>query len=250
MKFWDFFGKNKKQESNEPIWIECLSIDTGDWNQVFSACLGKMTAIQTACGEQVVKAQNWRVDFSRGVIRFGEQAYPLQLIGSEATSNDSWLWGWENINGLPEKLLRLADSTKAIGKRWKLDPLTMARFALDDTFNGHSLSVVTCGLADHYCYYKCPHSGGAVFVAFSGVPDSVFAPVDAQKFLSITMQCVQQFDVDHKAFVEGFLTWNSTTYDWDGKTLLAHFPQELKIAFEQAGDSLRICSLDTDTFGK
>ena len=247
MKFW---SKHKKPDQNETLWLERLPIDTGDWNQVFSTCLGKMTAIQTACGEQVVRDQNWHVDFSRGMICFGEQAYPLQLIGSEASSNDSWLWGWENINRLPESLLRLAVSTKAVGERWKLDPLTMAGFALDDTFNGHSLSVVTCGLADRYCYYRCPHSGGAVFVAFSGVPDSVFAPVDAQKFLSITMQCVQQFDVAHKAFVEGFLTWNNTHYDWDGQTLFAHFPQELKIAFEQAGDSLRICSVDTKSFGK
>ena len=247
MKFW---GKHKKTKQEETIWLEKLPIDTGDWTQVFSACLGKMTAIQTACGEQVVKDQNWRVDFSGGVLYFGDQAYSLQLIGSEASSNDSWLWGWENINGLPKSLLRLVDSTKAVGERWKLDPLTMAQFALNDTFNGHSLSVVTCGLADRHCYYRCPHSGGAVFVAFSGVPDSVFAPVDAQKFLSITMQCVQQFDVDHKAFVEGFLTWNNTHYDWDGRTLLAHFPQELKIAFEQSGDSLRICSMDFDSFGK
>ena len=176
MKFW---GKHKKQDQKEPLWLEKLPIDTGDWMQVFSACLGKMTAIQTACGEQVVRDQNWHVDFSRGMICFGEQAYPLQLIGSEASSNDSWLWGWENINRLPESLLRLAVSTKAVGERWKLDPLTMAGFALDDTFNGHSLSVVTCGLADRYCYYRCPHSGGAVFVAFSGVPGSVFAQVDA-----------------------------------------------------------------------
>ena len=247
MKFW---SKHKKPDQNETLWLERLPIDTGDWNQVFSTCLGKMTAIQTACGEQVVRDQNWHVDFSRGMICFGEQAYPLQLIGSEASSNDSWLWGWENINRLPESLLRLAVSTKAVGERWRLEALTAAGFALDDTFNGHSLSVVACGLADRYCYYRCPHSGGAVFVAFSGVPDSVFAPVDAQKFLSITMQCIQQFDVDHKAFAEGFLTWNNTNYDWDGRTLLAHFPQELKIAFEQAGDGLRICSVDTESFGK
>ena len=207
-----------------------------------------MTAIQMTCDEQVVKDQNWRVDFSRGVICFGEQAYPLQLIGSVAMSNNSWLWGWKNINGLPESLLRLANSTRAVGERWKLDTLTMAKFALDDIFNGHSLSVVACGLADRYCYYRCPHSGGAVFVAFSGVPDSVFVPVDAQKFLSITMQCVRQFDMDHKAFVEGFLAWNNTDYDWDGQTLLAHFPQELKIVFEQADNSLRICSMDTASF--
>ena len=70
------------------------------------------------------------------------------------------------------------------------------------------------------------------------------------KMTASTTQCLQQFDVDHKAFVEGFLTWNNANYDWDTQTLLSHFPQELRIVFEQAGDSLRICSMDTESFGK
>ena len=116
---------------------------------------------------------------------------------------------------------------------------------MDDTFNGHNLSIVTCGLVDKYCYYRGPHSGGAIFVAFSGVPDSVFASVDVQKFVSITTQCIQQFNIDHKIFVEGFLSWNNTKYEWDNQTLLAHFQQDLKIEFEQVNDFLRICAMNT-----
>lgn len=44
MKFW---GKDRKQDNWKNIWIEHLNIDTGNWFQVFSACLGKMIAIQT-----------------------------------------------------------------------------------------------------------------------------------------------------------------------------------------------------------
>ena len=82
MRFW---GKDRKQDNRKNIWIEHLNIDTGNWFQVFSACLGKMIAIQTACSEQVVKGQDWNVDFSEGVILFGNQKYPLQFIGSEVT---------------------------------------------------------------------------------------------------------------------------------------------------------------------
>ncbi len=241
-----FFHRNRKQE----LWIERLNIDTGNWLQVFSACLGKMMAIQTACGEQVVKGQNWNVDFSEGVILFGNQKYPLQFIGSESASSNTWLWGWENINGFPEKIIQAAMRTKEIGERWKLEPLTTAEFVLDDTFNGHNLSIVTCGLADKYCYYRGPHAGGAVFVAFSGVSDSVFAPVDVHKFISITTQCIKQFHIDHKTFVEGFLLWNDTKYEWHDQTLIAHFRQNLKIEFEHINDFLRIRSMNTVVRGK
>lgn len=242
------FGNKRKQSPEEPLWLERLPIDTGRWDQVFSACLGKMTAIQSACAEQVVGDRDWSVDFSNGVIVFGDQEYPLQLIGTESALSDTWLWGWDSVKRLPEDLLRLADRTKAAGRRWGLDPLTTASFALDDTFfNGHSMSVVACGLAERYCYYKCPHSGGAVFVAFSGVPESVFAHVEARRFLSVTMRCTEQFTLDHKAFVEGFLTWNDTPYEWNGQTLTAHFPQQVTIAFERAGGSSRICSIEAES---
>ena len=45
--------------------------------------------------------------------------------------------------------------------------------------------------------------------------DSVFASIDVLKFVSITTQCIQQFHIDHKIFVEGFLSWNNTQYEWN-----------------------------------
>ena len=71
------------------------------------------------------------------------------------------------------------------------------------------------------------------------------ASIDVLKFVSITTQCIQQFHIDHKIFVEGFLSWNNTKYEWDNQTLLAHFQQDLKIEFEQVNDFWRICAMNT-----
>lgn len=166
--------ENKKLESDQKYWIEELDVDTNNWFQVYSACLGKMVTIQNACNELVVKGQQWNIDFADGSIAFGEQKYPLQFIGSEANSDNSWLWGWENINGLSKEIIQLAENTKKAGEKWNLESLTTANFELDDTFNGHNLSIVTCGIADKYCYFRAPHDEGAVLVAFSGLPENVF----------------------------------------------------------------------------
>ena len=107
-------------DGNRNLWIERLAVDTGNWFHVFSACLGKMMAVQTACSDQVVKGQDWNIDFEEGSIRFGAQKYPLQFIGSESTESNTWLWGWENINGFSEEILRLADHTKEVGDRSSL----------------------------------------------------------------------------------------------------------------------------------
>ena len=77
-------------------------------------------------------------------------------------------------------------------------------------------------------------------MAFSGVPEEVFAPVTEQKFVALTMQCIQQFSVDHKLFVESFLLLNGTPYEWQDLTVTAHFKDDLIIEFEIVDSFWRI----------
>ena len=71
------FKKIGQQKNTEKTPLEGLTIDPSDWFQVFSACLGKMMAVQTACSEQVVKGQDWNLDIAEGFIYFGYQKYPV-----------------------------------------------------------------------------------------------------------------------------------------------------------------------------
>ena len=216
------------------------------WNEIFSANLGKIMAIQTACAKYVVKNRNWNVDFDRGIISFGEDEYPLQFLGSEANSSNTWLWAWENINGFDENIISLAREIKAKGEKLNLEALTTAEIEITDELNGHILSIVACGLADKkYCYYRCPHSGGAIFVAFDGVDERVFAPINAKDFADIVVNSIQQFPLNHKLFVESFLEWNKTKYKWQGNLIIADFKKdgELKIEFEKIENGFRIVNI-------
>lgn len=247
------FGKKAKAEVRTAessgrisIFDTAYPIDKSNWRQVYSACLGKMMVIQNACAEQVAKNRNWNVDFGKGTLAFGNDKYPVQFLGSESSYSNTWMWGWNNINGFDEKLIRLARETKKTGEAWNLEPLTTDTFELDDTFNGHNLSIVACGISrENYCYYRGPHDNGAVLMAFSGVPDSVFAPVCADDFISTVLDCIQKVSVEHKIFTESFLMWNGTKYDWKGNDLIAHFPQDVVISFEQVQDFWRIASINT-----
>ena len=216
------------------------------WNEIFSANLGKIMAIQTACAKYVVKNRNWNVDFDRGIISFGNDEYPLQFLGSEANSSNTWLWAWENINGFDENIISLAREIKAKGEKLNLEALTTAEIEITDELNGHILSIVACGLADEkYCYYRGPHSGGAIFVAFDGVDERVFAPINAKDFVDIIVRCIQQFSLNHKLFVESFLEWNKTKCEWNKNTLIADFEnsQKLEIDFEEKIELARIINI-------
>ena len=222
----------------------------GNWNDIFSANLGKMMAIQIACAEYVVKNRDWNVDFNRGIIYFGEDEYPLQFLGSEATSSNTWLWAWENINEFDDKIISLAREIKVKGEKLNLEALTTAEIDISDELNGHTLSIVACGLADKdYCYYYGSHSGGAILLAFDGVDKKVFSSVNTKGFVDITVKCIQQFSLNHKLFVESFLDWNKTRYKWQGDTIIADFGKdgELKIEFEKIENNFRIKNISLNS---
>ena len=220
------------------------------WNDVFSANLGKIMAIQTACAKYVVKNRDWNVDFDKGIIAFGNDEYPLQFLGSEANSSNTWLWAWENINGFDDKIISLAREIKAKGEKLNLEALTTAEIEITDELNGHILSIVACGLADKkYCYYRGPHSGGAIFVAFDGVDEKVFSSVSAKDFVDITIKCIQQFSLNHKIFVESFLEWNKTKYKLQGDIIIADFEKDgkLMIELEKIENSFRIKNISLNS---
>ena len=220
------------------------------WNDIFSANLGKMMAIQIACAELVVKNRDWNVDFDKGIISFGNDEYPLQFLGSEATSSNTWLWAWENINGFDDKIISLARSIKEKGEKLDIETLTTAEIDITDELNGHNFSIVACGLADkNYCYYRGPHSGGAIFIAFNGVDEKVFSSVSAKEFVDITVKCIQQFSLNHKLFIESFLEWNETKYKWQGNSIIADFGKDgkLKIEFEKIEKSFRIVNINLNS---
>ena len=220
------------------------------WNEIFSANLGKIMAIQIACAEHVVKNRDWNVDFDRGIISFGKDEYPLQFLGSEATSSNTWLWAWENINEFDDKIISLAREIKAKGEKLNLEALTTAEIDISDELNGHTLSIVACGLADkNYCYYRGPHSGGAILVAIDGVDEKVFSSVSAKDFVDITIKCIQQFSLNHKIFVESFLEWNKTKYKLQGDTIIADFEKDgkLMIELEKIENNFRIKNISLNS---
>ena len=211
-----------------------VAIDTRDWFQVFSASLGKVQAQQASCVDAVVKDRDWNVDLSAGFLYFGADAYPVQFIGSESASSNTWLWGWENINGFPESVVATAHEMKRMGERYGLTPFTTAKLALTDTINGHNLAMAVCALSrGSICYYRGPHAGGAVLMTFSGAPDTVFVPVSMHTFIDVSMRCIQQYEVDHRIFLASFLYQNDTPFTWDGDTIIAHFDTDLRIALEE-----------------
>ncbi|WP_103593518.1 DUF6882 domain-containing protein [Campylobacter concisus] len=188
----------------EAMFLDKLDVDKSNWSELFSACVGKATLLQKRAFKLLVEGSKWQVDFDSGKIYFDEREFDMQFIGSESFSSNTWLWGYENINGFDERLLELANKAREFGEKFGLSAFSTPRFDLDENFNGHTISMVACTTFDEQNYYRIEYEGGAAYVAFRS--DVVFEePVLASELLSIVNECISSYELDHKIFIKGLL---------------------------------------------
>ena len=186
------------------MFLDKLGVDKSNWSELFSACVGKATLLQKRAFKLLVEGSNWQVDFDSGKIYFDGREFDMQFIGSESSSSNTWLWGYENINGFDEQLLELANKARKFGEKFGLSAFSTPQFELDENFNGHTISMVLCTAFDEQNYYRIEYEGGAAYVAFRA--DVVFEePVLANELLSVVNECLSTYELDHKIFIKGLL---------------------------------------------
>ena len=210
--------------------LDRLGLDSSSFIDLFSACLGCDARVQEAGSKLIVKGRRWSVDLKRGEISFGDDApRAIWYIGSEASSSRTWLWGYENINRLDERLLALALDVRDFGLRHGLAELSAPKLALSAKINGHVLSAIACGLSQEpVCYYRYPHAGGAVFVAFAvgeyvSPEGTIVSSIDASELVSLVRDYIGAFQLNHVVFIKALLLRNGTKFSEAAGKIVANF---------------------------
>ena len=224
----------------EAMFLDKLGIDKSNWSELFSACIGKATLLQKRAFKLLVEGSNWQVDFDSGKIYFDEREFDMQFIGSESFSSNTWLWGYENINGFDERLLGLANKAREFGEKFGLSAFSRAQFELDENLNGHTISMILCTAFDEQNYYRIEYDGGAAYVAFRS--DAVFEePVLANELLSVVNECLSTYDLDHKILVKGLLLSCDMKFSESPNEIVAN-KNELSFKFDELNRLINISS--------
>ncbi len=211
--------------------LDELGVDKSSWSELFSACLGRAMLLQKRLFKQVVEASKWQADFESGKIYFDEKGFDMQFIGSESFSSNTWLWGYENINGFDERLLGLANRAREFGEKFGLNAFKEPQFDLDENFNGHTISMVVCTAFDEQNYYRIEYDGGAAYVAFRA--ETIFKePVLANEVVSVVNECISAYELDHKLFIKGLLLGCGIKFDEKPNEIVAKFKDELSFKFD------------------
>ena len=199
-------------------------------------------AAQEAGSKLIVKGRRRSVDLKRGEISFGDDApRAIWYIGSEASSSRTWLWRYENINRLDERLLTLARDVRDFGLRHGLAELSTPKLVLSAEINGHALSAIACGLSQEpVCYYRCPHAGGAVFVAFAAgecvsSDGTIKLSMDARGLISLARDYIGTFQLNHAVFIKALLLRNGTKFSEAADKIVANFKNDALFSFDNLG---------------
>jgi len=232
MGLFDKFKKKPVENATSPALIDMLS-----------RYIGPARQRQLAFGEQVVQERNWNVDLSRGVISFGEDEYPIQLLGTESDSAGTWLWGFANPSGFPDAVLQDSEYTYNFCK--SAPELALIEPALTELVNGHNIaSISAAACKDRVCYYRCPYDAGAAFVLVRNVPESVFAPLDAMGVINMISELILQFPLNQKTLVKSMMEINCDEIDEAENKFTGQYTDgtSLTVTFDSQG---RIGSMDT-----
>lgn len=127
-----------------------------DHQRHLAGIVGEGTAYDVARGGR------FDVDLAAGQIVFSNpEAPPLAMrahyLGSAAPGPGTWLWGWENINGLPDDVIAYARHVRAFGEQAGLTELTVAEQPLTDSPRMEAVTYATiaatvCGGMAHYTF--------------------------------------------------------------------------------------------------
>ena len=222
--------------------LDRLGVDSSSFIDLFSACLGCGARVQEAGSKLIVKGRRRSVDLKRGEIGFGDDApRAVWYIGSEASAGRTWLWGYENINRLDERLLVLARDVRDFGLRHGLAQLSTPKLALSAEINGHALSAIVCGLSQEPAiYYRCPHAGGAVFVAFAAgecvsSDGTIKLSMDANELISLARDYIGAFQLNHAVFIKALLLRNGTKFSEAAGKIVANFKNDAVFLFDNLG---------------
>lgn len=207
-----------------------------EFKALFSTHVAQAFAKQLAFSD-LLGDRGWDLDLSTGQVTFGDDLfYKIQLLGTESDGDDSWLWAWANkASNFSSEVLKSSFELQEIGKNKSIFELSERSFKTE-VASGHMLALLATGINSEYCYYRGPYDGGAVYFLITNPPEQVLQPVDTQRAITVIMQCISQFEVDHNEMAKSFLTMQNFNYKrTQDKTVATREDGAIEIEFNAKG---------------
>ena len=194
--FKKLFGKNESQIDDSKFKVQS-KLDFSSLDELIEQNAGLSFEKQLIFGN-IIGSKAWGLDMAKGTISFGELSFPIQIIGSLAFNNLSWMWGWANTqSGMPENLLVQSHQLKELGDKKGIKELSERHFSTSQGFE-HKIGMLSCGFFNAKSYYCANYGQGTMVVT---IDDDQIPAVDKNNVESILTnfpQLISGTELNHK----------------------------------------------------
>lgn len=198
--FKKLFGSEKSKEEQQIDSSKFTKVEKSDFESfqdLVEQNAGLSFEKQMIFGD-VIGSSAWELDMGKGKIFFGTLEFPIQIIGSLAFNNNSWMWGWANTqSGMPENLLKQSNQLKEIGENKNIQKLIDGHYNVDEGFE-HKIGMLACGVFKAKSYYCANYGKGTLVVT---IDDNKIPEVDKnrlEKIMTNFPQLISGTDLNHK----------------------------------------------------
>jgi hypothetical protein len=151
---------------------------------------------------------DWGFEMSVGKLTFGNViALDAQLLGTESTSSQSWMWAWANtMSNIPVNLLQAANALRTYGDAQGISKFTTPSLPLNATNHGHHFSMVACAVLNANIYYRGPYQGGALFLLVKDPHFPIQVPNTPEHIVTTITQFASSVQTDNlRLFIAHYL---------------------------------------------
>lgn len=188
---------------------------------------------------------NWQLSLDSAQVDFGKgRVYPVQIIGTEADHNSTWLWAWANeVSPIPQRLLEDSNKLRNKGIAEDIEELRHPQLELDLAC-GHFIAMIASTVCNADAYYRGPYDGGAVFFTIYETPLAHLPRAEPVELISVISSCITQFPVEQRLMVTSlFESQEYSLQESDGQ-ITATSPRGQVVAVNFDG-AARISGMET-----
>lgn len=155
---------------------------------------------------ELVGSNPWQFDMRNGEISFGPSlVFKVQIMGSIAFSEGSWMWGWANSkSGIPPSLLNQSYLLQSYGENHEISKLTEPDYLVEGRFD-HQIGMIACGILGAGAYYSANYGKGSLVVTITDPRLSSDGSKDLHRIPGFFTQLVSQVEIDHREAFKNYL---------------------------------------------
>lgn len=166
----------------------------------------------------------WSMDLDEGTVALGDHTFPVQVLGTAAEADETWLWGWANTaSGIPEPALGSARQMQRLGEQHGIPELTEALVPLTK-MDPNALALVATGVSGAAFFYRAAYEGGAAYLLIP-TPGLGAAPKDPVAASTVITSFVADHTVNHRDAARHYVKWLGFLTDDTPTALYARSPK-------------------------